>query len=123
MHFTDISVKQLSYGDVIRVKRTFYYHYGIYIGNNSVINLTSFPKGIFHKNSIFVKIISTTDFMKKSTVIQKDERITNKKLKDLIVKTAYSKLDETRYLLLIYDCRSFVQVCQKEALENFNACV
>lgn len=105
-----------SYGDQIRVNRGLYFHHGIYVSDDEVIQYAS-PKGseISAPNAL---IISTTldEFLKGGEVevrIYNDEEKTKVRSKDDIVKFAKSKLGTGlgEYDLINNNCEHFSNYC------------
>ena len=105
-----------SYGDQIRVNRGLYFHHGIYVSDDEVIQYAS-PKGseISAPNAL---ILSTTldEFLKGGEVevrVYSDEEKKKVRSKDDIVKFAKSKLGTGlgEYDLINNNCEHFSNYC------------
>lgn len=99
-------------GDLIKVKRLFYWHYGIYIDNDHVIHYSCSPYHWWQVNAT-VKFTTLNEFIgkKRKRKIyyrgkQYNERIT-------IVQRAMSRLGETQYSLFFNNCKHLVDYCKQ----------
>ena len=101
-------------GDHIRVESNGYYHHGIYIGNNEVIQF-GLPFDMFkdHKD---IKIIKSPiedflhgGFLEVRVYAKKELKL--KKSNDEIIQTAYSMLGKGDYNLLHNNCEHFANFC------------
>ena len=103
-----------SYGDIIRVKVSFYYHYGIYVDDNTVIQF-GYPDNTGVKpEDIAVLITDVFAFscgnLCETGVYEKHEK--KKRFSpEKTVARAKSKLGETGYNLLENNCEHFVYYC------------
>ena len=101
-------------GDHIRVKVNGYYHHGIYIGCEEVVQF-GLPFDMYQDHSL-IKVIksSITDFLKGGFL--EVRQYTKKELKskhknELIIEIALSKLGEGDYNLLYNNCEHFANLC------------
>lgn len=95
-------------GDIIRTRRFIYWHYGIFISENAVINYSCYPKH-WWQNRPQIKILSLNDFVRKSKLQEVYYRSTEKR--EDIVENAIKCLGETEYSLLNNNCKHFVLSC------------
>lgn len=103
-------------GDLIRVRRSFYYHFGIYIGENKVIHFSAQnDDGITNPKDISVRI-SPFEIFSKNTVVEKakytlKEKVFFKRSNKNILKIAHSRLGEQGYNFLRNNCEDFAYSC------------
>lgn len=119
-------VHSYRFGDHLKIKRRFYYHHGIYIGNNKVIHYAPPPgKGVVDGigiRQIFgidseINTIHITDL--KYFELEQDAEATVIKYNDAIcypplraVARAYSRIGENGYNLWGNNCIHFVEWCK-----------
>lgn len=106
--------KEPQKGDHIRVFVNEYYHHGIYIGNNEVVQF-GYPNNVFQKNED-VKVVRTTleEFHQGKVVeVCFYDELTKMKLRnpDDIVSYAICKLGEGGYDVLHNNCEHFATEC------------
>lgn len=108
--------KKPSYGDQIRVNRGLYFHHGIYVSDDEVIQYAS-PKGS-EISPATALIISTTldEFLKGGNVevrVYNSDELKIVRSKDEIVKFAKSKLGTGlgEYNLIDNNCEHFSNLC------------
>ena len=101
-------------GDHIRVLANGYYHHGIYIGNEEVVQF-GLPFDMYQDHSL-IKVIKSPieDFLKGGFLevrqyTKKEFKIKHKN--ELIVEIALSKLGEGDYNLLYNNCEHFANFC------------
>ncbi len=101
-------------GDHIRVSINGYYHHGIYIGNDEVIQF-GHPFDMYQDHSL-IKVISSDvqDFLRGGflEVRQYSKKELKKKFNnEKIIEIAMSKLGEGGYNLLYNNCEHFANFC------------
>ena len=108
--------KKPSYGDQIRVNRGLYFHHGLYVSDDEVIQYAS-PKGS-EISPATALIISTTldEFLKGGNVevrVYNSDELKIVRSKDEIVKFAKSKLGTGlgEYNLIDNNCEHFSNLC------------
>ena len=99
---------------VIRTKVKFYYHYGIFINENEVIQfgLPDDPG----KPADQIKVLSTDIYTflcggEIEVGVPNSEEQKKMRSKDEIIKTAYSRIGENGYDILHNNCEHFVNSC------------
>jgi len=105
-------ISSLNIGDHIRVKRSFYYHHGIYVGDNLVIHYTSLnDDGINDSNSVEVRK-TTLDFFSKDSLVEvaKLNKIEekNKRSIDEILSLSNKAIGTKNYDFYKNNCEDFV---------------
>ena len=108
--------KQPSYGDQIRVNRGLYFHHGIYVSNDEVIQYAS-PKGseISPETALIIK--TSLDTFLNGGIVEVREynssELKEVRSKDEIVKFAESKLGTGlgEYSLIDNNCEHFSNYC------------
>ena len=108
--------KQPSYGDQIRVNRGLYFHHGIYVSNDEVIQYAS-PKGseISPETALIIK--TSLDTFLNGGIVEVREynssELKEVRSKDEIVKFAESKLGTGlgEYNLIDNNCEHFSNYC------------
>ena len=109
-------MKKPNYGDQIRVNRGLYYHHGIYVSDNEVIQYAS-PKGSEISPETALIISTTLDEFLKGGVVEVREYDNNElnkvRSKDEIVKFAKSQLGTGlgEYNLIDNNCEHFSNYC------------
>ena len=109
-------MKKPNYGDQIRVNRGLYYHHGIYVSDNEVIQYAS-PKGSEISPETALIISTTLDEFLKGGVVEVREYDNNElnkvRSKDEIVKSAKSQLGTGlgEYNLIDNNCEHFSNYC------------
>lgn len=105
--------KEPSKGDHIRVNRGFYYHHGIYIGDDKAIHFGSLTDELNPDDAVVLET-SLEEFLKggKLEVAEYSEE-ENKKLKspDEIVSYAKAHLGIKGYDIIKYNCEHFANEC------------
>lgn len=102
-------------GDIIKVKRIFYWHYGIYIDEDCVIHYSCYPHHWWEERAS-IKITSLYEFCGKN----KKEKIyyRNDKVSEKIIQRAISRLGEKKYSLFSNNCKHLVVDCIPKTYEN-----
>lgn len=108
MQFANTCLTELKPGDIVRVRRILYWHYGIFCGENKVIHLTSYPNHIWQTGAE-VKMTSISDFIKSSVKVEVLHYSDSKSFS--ILKNAYERLGLKGYSVLRFNCRHFVLSC------------
>ena len=109
-------MKKPNYGDQIRVNRGLYYHHGIYVSDDEVIQYAS-PKGSEISPETALIISTTLDEFLKGGVVEVREYDNNElnkvRSKDEIVKFAKSQLGTGlgEYNLIDNNCEHFSNYC------------
>ncbi|MCR5461780.1 MAG: lecithin retinol acyltransferase family protein [bacterium] len=109
-------MKKPNYGDQIRVNRGLYYHHGIYVSDNEVIQYAS-PKGSEISPETALIISTTLDEFLKGGVVEVREydnsELNKVRSKDEIVKFAKSQLGTGlgEYNLIDNNCEHFSNYC------------
>lgn len=108
MQFANSCLAELKPGNIVRVRRILYWHYGIFCGENKIVHLTSYPNHIWQTGAE-VKMTSIYEFLKSSNKIEVFCYSDTKSYR--IVKNAYERLGERKYSIFKYNCRHFVLSC------------
>lgn len=95
-------------GDVLRVRRLVYWHYGIYIDDNCIIHYSCSPNHWWEVKAS-VKITSLKGFLGKSTKSEIYYRDSDKSEK--IIYNAFARLGEKEYSLFLNNCKHFAEHC------------
>ena len=108
--------KKPSYGDQIRVNRGLYFHHGIYVSDDEVIQYAS-PSGSEISPATALIISTTLDYFLNGGVVEvreyNDEELKMVRSKDEIVKFAKSQLGTGlgEYNLVSNNCEHFSNLC------------
>lgn len=109
------TIKEASYGDIVRVKAGEFYHYGIYVSEEEIIQFGLSP---FHNAGALIDIaVCTSDvdnfllggFMETEELDRKEKK-TRRSPKET-VNIARSRIGETGYDILCNNCEHFVYEC------------
>lgn len=108
------SEKNPIYGDIIRVKVSFYYHYGIYVSDDSIIQF-GLPTNVTQAAED-VKVIETdiqTFLCNGELEVATFSHSEKKKVfkPDIIIKNARSYIGDDGYHILHNNCEHFVNKC------------
>lgn len=107
--------KQPEPGDQVRVKREYYYHHGIYIGNGEVVHFCAQEgDGMTDQTAVKVRKTSLARFLLDGFSEVREYTLTEKlqrRKPDEIVKTAVSRLGEGGYDALKNNCEDFSNEC------------
>ena len=101
-------------GDIVRTKVKFYYHYGIFVSEDEVIQFGLADNVNRPANEIFVLSSDVYTFMGEGSVeVGVPDRKEKKKMKSVneIVSTARARIGEGGYNLLHNNCEHFVNEC------------
>ena len=109
------STNKPQYGDHIRVNRGLYYHHGIYVSDEYVINFASTKPGYeLDPNSASVCIVSLKDFLKNGMcevrIYTAEEEKIKRNNQDK-VNYAFTKIGSKGYNLLNNNCEHFANEC------------
>jgi hypothetical protein len=108
MRFASTSLTTLRSGDIIRVRRLFYWHYGVYNNVMEVIHFTNFPNNLLTFMPE-VKITTISEFLLKSQKVECLCGLTYQL--PVILENAYMRLGEQGYSLLRNNCKHFILSC------------
>lgn len=101
-------------GDIIRVKVSFYYHYGIYLGDGKVVQFGLPDNTGLNPDEIAVMVSDTDVFlngkMLETASLSIKERLKRRSPEDTI-KIALARVGETGYNILHNNCEHFVNDC------------
>ncbi len=116
-----IEIEKLEKGDILMLNRGLYKHFGIYIGENSVIHYTD-KSGDWGKD-ICVQKTSLKEFAKDSEIVickLPESFIRNNKVysPDETVERAFSRLGEREYNLVTNNCEHFAIWCKTGISES-----
>lgn len=106
--------KEPTYGDIIRVKISFYYHYGIFVDDKTIIqfglpsNVTQPPEDVEVLTTDIQTFLNGSEL--ETAVLSHGER---KKAfsPDAVVQNALSRIGEKGYHILYNNCEHFVHGC------------
>lgn len=113
------------YGDMVRVKVSFYYHYGIFADENTVIQFgrkdnTSTPPDEICVMTTDIAGFSGGDFVEKSVLDHSENK--KRRTPSETVNLALSRLGERGYNILNNNCEHFANECmfgeKKSFLDN-----
>ena len=108
-------------GDIIKVrKHSIYWHYGVYIGEKSVIHFSSFPYRFWQK-SAKVKIVELNNFSKNGDTPEVAYRPISTTEATEIARNAHQQLGKGKYIPLLNDCKRFAYGC-KNKNNAFSSC-
>ena len=109
------SVREIRPGDILRVNTGRYYHFGIYIGDETVIHfarpdphtLTDASKAVVRKDSLdrfsMGKSLEVRDYSLKEKLKKNAPR--------KVIETAVSQLGQAGYDIIYNNCEHFVNKC------------
>lgn len=108
-------LKKPMYGDQIRVNRGFYYHHGIYVTDDCVINFASNdPSGELNPKTARVIESTLKEFLKGGDLEVRsytNEELKTKRVPQDIVNCAFSHLGEGGYDIINNNCEHFSNLC------------
>ena len=100
-------------GDIIRIKYHNFYHYGIYLGNDDVIEFGR-PNEIINEKDIKIHIIKINEFCI-DTLYQVRKysfgELLKKNNRNKVCKIALNHLGEGNYNIIYNNCEHFVNLC------------
>lgn len=106
--------KETAYGDIIRVKVNLFYHYGIFIDENTVIQFGLPDNGTTPHDDIRILSTDISTFANGGFVETESLTLTEKLKRyspEKTVKTAMSRIGENGYNILHNNCEHFVMEC------------
>ncbi len=105
--------RKAQYGDVIRVSHTFYYHYGVYVGNGRVIHYTDANGGDFKGKVQETSLVTFLNGENSYSVCEFDpddyEQIYSP---EETVRRARGELGEGGYNFFTHNCEHFAVWCK-----------
>lgn len=114
---------ELKPGDHIRVKREYYYHHGVYVGDDFVVHYTGVDNDcVSHPNDVSV-MKTSLDFFAKEGIVEKAslsmlEKI-HKRSNEEAVKLALEAIGTKNYDFLHNNCEDFAnRCCYKKTLTS-----
>lgn len=109
------TTKKPQYGDHIRVNRGLYYHHGIYVSDEYVINFASTIPGYeLDPNYATVCVVTLNRFLKNGICEVRTYSLEEEKIKRSsqdIVNYAFTKIGTKGYNLLSNNCEHFANEC------------
>ena len=106
--------KRPEFGDQIRVNRGFYYHHGIYVDDNNVIQFGSI-NGELDPSKARVIVTTLQDFLKNATFLEvrefNEEEVAKKRSPSDVVNYAFMQLGRGGYNLISNNCEHFANEC------------
>lgn len=105
---TTNNLDALGNGDIVRVRRICYWHYGVFCKAGTVIHLTSYPDHIW-STGVKVKETDLRDFAKSSEHIEVLCRVCT--TLDTTADKARARIGESGYSLLKRNCKHFAFSC------------
>ena len=108
------SDKAPEYGDMIRVKVSFFHHYGIFVDENTIVQFglrdnSNTPPDDIAVITTDIDVFANGEFVEK-TVPEQDEK-KKRYSPDETVKKALSRIGERGYNILNNNCEHFVNEC------------
>lgn len=100
-------------GDIVRVRRGLYWHYGIVFSNAFVIHYSSYP-GHWWQKPASIRIAFWNQFLKKKNKFEIYYAAKTQKERDKIIERALCRLGEEKYSLFFNNCKSFVDDCMEK---------
>ncbi len=104
-------------GDIIRVRRLFYWHYGIVLSEDAIIHYSSYP---FHwwQRPVSVRKVGFKEFFNNGKRLEIYYRAASSLERNIIVKNAMLRIGEEQYSLLFNNCKDFVEDCKMKGNHN-----
>lgn len=106
--------KRPEFGDQIRVNRGFYYHHGIYVDDNNVIQFGSI-NGELDSSKARVIVTTLQDFLKNATYLEvrtfQEEELSKKRSPSDVVNYAFMQLGRGGYNIISNNCEHFANEC------------
>lgn len=106
-------LKEATYGDMIRVNMGAYYHYAIYVKENSIIQFGK-PQISYNPEEVMVEETTVKNFLNgkfMEVAVYNNQELLNKKSPDEIVNQAISCLGQKGYDILNNNCEHFANKC------------
>lgn len=110
-YLSDCNNIKLYRGDIVRVKRSVYWHYGIVLSANEIIHYSSYP-GHWWIKPASVRIVLFNQFMKKKTEYEVYYSAKSEIEREKIIGKALKRMGEAKYSLLFNNCKQFVDDCK-----------
>lgn len=99
-------------GDIVRVRRGLYWHYGIVLSDRTIIHYSSYP-GHWWQKPASVRIVLWNQFLKKKNKYEIYYEAKSQKERERIIARALHRLGEEKYSLFFNNCKSFVDECKE----------
>lgn len=119
MIWTDETPK---YGDMVRVKVKFYYHYGIFVDENTIVQFGMRDNGNTHPDEISVIKTNIVEFSGGEFIECGELEKADKKRAfppKIVVENAISRLGERGYNILNNNCEHFANECMFGEKKSF----
>ena len=115
--------EKLESGDHIRVKRPYYYHHGVYVGDGMVIHFTGEENDSISEPEKVIVRKTTIEFFANGTIVEKAKPnfLEKRHLKNrkLVVEEAEKAIGEGGYDFLHNNCEDFAnRVCYDKKLTS-----
>ena len=102
-------------GDILRINAGAYFHYGIYVGDDKVVEFGSAADPKSNRENVRVQLVSIDEFMMTGGFLEVRKLSLAEKLKKRsdkeIVRIALSRLGEGGYDLFKNNCKQFCESC------------
>lgn len=116
-------LEKLEIGDHIRVKRPYYYHHGVYVGDGMVIHFTGEQNDSISEPEKVLVRKTTIDFFANGTIVEKAKlsflEKRHAKNRKIVVEEAEKAVGEGNYDFLHNNCEDFAnRVCYNKKLSS-----
>ena len=116
-------LEKLEIGDHIRVKRPYYYHHGVYVGDGMVIHFTGEQNDSISEPEKVLVRKTTIEFFANGTIVEKAKlsflEKRHAKNRKIVVKAAEKAVGEGNYDFLHNNCEDFAnRVCYNKKLSS-----
>lgn len=116
-------LEKLEIGDHIRVKRPYYYHHGVYVGDGMVIHFTGEQNDSISEPEKVLVRKTTIEFFANGTIVEKAKlsflEKRHAKNRKIVVEEAEKAVGEGNYDFLHNNCEDFAnRVCYNKKLSS-----
>lgn len=116
-------LEKLEIGDHIRVKRPYYYHHGVYVGDGMVIHFTGEQNDSISEPEKVLVRKTTIEFFANGTIVEKAKlsflEKRHAKNRKIVVEEAEKAVGEGNYDFLHNNCEDFAnKVCYNKKLSS-----
>lgn len=116
-------LEKLEIGDHIRVKRPYYYHHGVYVGDGMVIHFTGEQNDSISEPEKVLVRKTTIEFFANGTIVEKAKlsflEKRHAKNRKIVVEEAEKVVGEGNYDFLHNNCEDFAnRVCYNKKLSS-----